>query len=156
MASKKYDPIIISGKVYWASVVEPNTNYEPVWQADISVEDEETRQKLESVGLNIKNKNDEKGDFYSARRKVTKKDGSMRNPPTVIDAKRNPWDGRLIGNGSYAKIKIQPYEYSYAGKAGVTADFMAMQVIDYIPYGDPSTDFQDEDGFTINSDLEAL
>jgi hypothetical protein len=33
---------------------------------------------------------------------------------------------------------------------------MAMQVIDYIPYGDPSTDFQDEDGFTINSDLEAL
>jgi len=156
MANQKYDPIIISGKVYWASVVEPNTTYEPAWQADITIDDDETRQKLESIGLNVKNKGDERGDFFSAKRKVMKKDGSNRNPPVVLDAKRNPWDNRLVGNGTTAKIKIQPYEYSYAGKAGVTADFIAMQVIDLVPYGNPSNDFQDEDGFTIDSELAAL
>jgi len=31
-----------------------------------------------------------------------------------------------------------------------------MQVIDLVPYGNPSNDFQDEDGFTIDSELAAL
>jgi hypothetical protein len=33
---------------------------------------------------------------------------------------------------------------------------MAMQVIDLVEYGDASIDFQDEDGFSIDSELEAL
>ena len=157
MANTKYDPILIKGKVFWASVVEPNTTFEPAcWQVDVCIEDEETREKLESIGLTIKNKGDDRGDFFSAKRKTTKKDGSDRDAPRIIDAKRNPWDNRLIGNGSVAKVKIQPFDYNYAGKSGVSSDLMAMQVIDLVEYGDPSTDFQDEDGFSIDSELEAL
>ena len=155
MANNKYDQILLSGKAYWASVVEPNTTYEPAWQVDITV-DEDTKQKLESIGLSVKNKEDDRGDFFSCKRKVVKKDGSKRDAPRVIDAKKMPWDSRLIGNGSTVKVKIQPYEYAYAGKAGVTADFMAMQVIDLVPYGDPSGDFQEEDGFSIDQELAAL
>lgn len=155
MANNKYDQILLSGKAYWASVVEPNTTYEPVWQVDVTV-DEETKQKLESIGLSVKNKGDDRGDFFSCRRKVVKRDGSKRDAPHVIDSKKMPWDNRLIGNGSAVKVKIQPYEYAYAGKAGVTADFMAMQVIDLVPYGDPSGDFQEEDGFSIDQELAAL
>jgi hypothetical protein len=155
MANNKYDQILLSGKAYWASVVEPNTTYEPAWQVDVTV-DEETKQKLESIGLSVKNKEDDRGDFFSCKRKVVKKDGSKRDAPRVIDAKKMPWDSRLIGNGSIVKVKIQPYEYAYAGKAGVTADFMAMQVIDLVPYGDPSGDFQEEDGFSIDQELAAL
>lgn len=155
MANNKYDQILLSGKAYWASVVEPNTTYEPVWQVDVTV-DEETKQKLESIGLSVKNKGDDRGDFFSCRRKVVKRDGTKRDAPSVIDAKKMPWDSRLIGNGSTVKVKIQPYEYAYAGKAGVTADFMAMQVIDLVPYGDPSGDFQEEDGFSIDQELAAL
>jgi len=155
MANNKYDQILLSGKAYWASVVEPNTTYEPVWQVDVTV-DEETKQKLESIGLSVKNKGDDRGDFFSCRRKVVKRDGSKRDAPRVIDAKKMPWDNRLIGNGSAVKVKIQPYEYAYAGKAGVSADFMAMQVIDLVPYGDPSGDFQEEDGFSIDQELAAL
>jgi len=155
MANQKYDAILLSGKAHWASVVEPNTTYEPAWQIDVAIDDE-TRQKLESIGLNVKNKGDDRGDFFSCKRKVVKKDGSKREAPRVIDAKRNPWDSRLIGNGSTVKVKIQPYEYEYAGKAGVTSDLMAVQVIDLVPYGDPSGDFQEEDGFTIDQELAAL
>lgn len=156
MANTKYDPIMLTGKVYWASVVEPNTTYEPAWQVDICIEDAETKAKLESIGLPIKNKGDDRGDFFSAKRKVKKKDGSDRDAPRVIDAKRNPWDNRLIGNGTVAKIKVQPYDWDYAGKSGVSSDFMGIQVIDLVTYGDPSNDFQDEDGFSIVSELEAL
>ena len=156
MANTKYDPIMLTGKVYWASVVEPNTTYEPAWQVDMCIEDAETKAKLESIGLPIKNKGDDRGDFFSAKRKVKKKDGSDRDAPRVIDAKRNPWDNRLIGNGTVAKIKVQPYDWDYAGKSGVSSDFMGMQVIDLVTYGDPSNDFQDEDGFSIVSELEAL
>ena len=156
MANTKYDPIMLTGKVYWASVVEPNTTYEPAWQVDICIEDAETKAKLESIGLPIKNKGDDRGDFFSAKRKVKKKDGSDRDAPRVIDAKRNPWDNRLIGNGTVAKIKVQPYDWDYAGKSGVSSDFIGMQVIDLVTYGDPSNDFQDEDGFSIVSELEAL
>ena len=155
MANNKYDQILLSGKAYWASVVEPNTTYEPAWQVDVTV-DEETKQKLESIGLSVKNKEDDRGDFFSCKRKVVKKDGSKRDAPRVIDAKKMPWDSSLISNGSTVKVKIQPYEYAYAGKAGVTADFMAMQVIDLVPYGDPSGDFQEEDGFSIDQELAAL
>lgn len=156
MANTKYDPIMLTGKVYWASVVEPNTTYEPAWQVDICIEDAETKAKLESIGLPIKNKEDDRGDFFSAKRKVKKKDGSDRDAPRVMDAKRNPWDNRLIGNGTVAKIKVQPYDWDYAGKSGVSSDFMGMQVIDLVTYGDPSNDFQDEDGFSIDRELEAL
>jgi hypothetical protein len=155
MANTKYDQVLLSGKAYWASVVEPNTTYEPAWQVDITV-DEETKHKLESIGLSVKNKGDDRGDFFSCKRRVAKRDGSKRDAPRVIDAKKMPWDSRLIGNGSTVKVKIQPYEYAYAGKAGVTADFMAMQVIDLVPYGDPSGDFQEEDGFSIDQELAAL
>ena len=155
MANNKYDQILLSGKAYWASVVEPNTTYEPAWQVDVTV-DEETKQKLESIGLSVKNKEDDRGDFFSCKRKVVKKDGSKRDAPRVIDAKKMPWDSRLIGNGSTVKVKIQPYEYAYAGKAGVSADFIAMQIIDLVPYGDPSGDFQEEDGFSIDQELAAL
>ena len=61
MANTKYDPIMLTGKVYWASVVEPNTTYEPAWQVDICIEDAETKAKLESIGLPIKNKGDDRG-----------------------------------------------------------------------------------------------
>ena len=43
MANTKYDPIMLTGKVYWASVVEPNTTYEPAWQVDMCIEDAETK-----------------------------------------------------------------------------------------------------------------
>ena len=156
MANTKYDAILIKGKVYWASVVEPNTTYEPAWQVDVCIEDDDTREKLASIGLTIKNKGDDRGDFFSAKRKTTKKDGSNRDAPRIIDAKRNPWDKRLIGNGSVAKVKIQPFDYNFAGKSGISSDLMAMQIISLVEYGDPSTDFQDEDGFNIDSELEAL
>ncbi len=34
------DTHIISGKAYWASVISPNTTYEPIWQVDVCLDDD--------------------------------------------------------------------------------------------------------------------
>jgi hypothetical protein len=132
----------VSGKAYWASLSAPNTTYEPVWCIDVTV-DEKTKVELESIGLNVQNKGDEKGDFIKIKRKVMKPDGTEREAPNVVDSKRNPWDKSLIGNGSDVNVKFKVYEYEYNKNHGVSADLIAVQVVKLVPYG---SDFDDVEG----------
>ena len=46
------DTYIISGKAYWASVIKPNTTYEPAWQVDVCL-DEDGKNLVESLGLAV-------------------------------------------------------------------------------------------------------
>jgi hypothetical protein len=138
----------VSGKAYWASVCAPNTTYEPTWCIDVTL-DEKTKAELESIGLNIQNKGDERGDFIKIKRKVMKRDGTEREAPTVVDSKRNPWDNSLIGNGSDVNVKFKVYEYEYNKKHGVSTDLIAVQVVNLIPYGE---DFEDvDDGYVVSN-----
>ena len=153
--SEVLTPRIISGKVFWASVIEPNTTFEPAWQVDISL-DENTKKLAETDGLTIKNKSDERGDFVTLKRKVMKRDGDKRQPPRVIDSQNNPWDDKLIGNGSICNIKYMPYEWSAAGRSGVSADLLAVQVVDLVEYGG-KTDFEAVDGgYVVGGDKEVV
>lgn len=138
----------VSGKAYWASVCAPNTTFEPSWCIDVTL-DEKTKVELESIGLNIHNKGDERGDFIKIKRKVMKRDGTEREAPTVVDSKRNPWDNSLIGNGSDVNVKFKVYEYEYNKKNGVSADLIAVQVVNLIPYGE---DFDNvDDGYVVSN-----
>ena len=138
----------VSGKAYWASVCAPNTTFEPSWCIDVTL-DEKTKVELESIGLNIHNKGDERGDFIKIKRKVMKRDGTEREAPTVVDSKRNPWDNSLIGNGSDVNVKFKVYEYEYNKKHGVSADLIAVQVVNLIPYGE---DFDNvDDGYVVSN-----
>ena len=56
------DTYIISGKAYWASVIKPNTTYEPAWQVDVCL-DEDGKNLVESLGLTVQNKGDENVKF---------------------------------------------------------------------------------------------
>ena len=138
----------VSGKAYWASVCAPNTTFEPAWCIDVTL-DEKTKVELESIGLNIQNKGDERGDFIKIKRKVMKRDGTEREAPTVVDSKRNPWDNSLIGNGSDVKVKFKVYEYEYNKKHGISTDLIAVQVVNLIPYGE---DFDNvDDGYVVSN-----
>ena len=56
---------VVSGTAYWASVIVPNTRYDPdgVWTIDVGNLDDLNKKKVQEEGLTIKNKGDEKGDF---------------------------------------------------------------------------------------------
>ena len=54
---------VLSGKSHWASITSPNKTFEPhKWMIDLSLEGEEL-EKAKKIGLSIKNKGDERGDF---------------------------------------------------------------------------------------------
>ena len=139
---------IISGKAHWASVLAPNTTYEPVYSINLELDDN-TKSTVEGLGLTVKNKGD--FDFVTIKRKLYKKNGDERPAPTVKDSANNSWNDQLIGNGSQVNVKFSTYDWTYAGKSGVGADLMAVQVVDLVPYGNTS-DFESiDDGYVVKS-----
>ncbi len=161
MATKPTDTTytVITGKAYWASLVTPNTKFEPVWQIDVSL-DAENRKKVEKDGLKVKNNGDDRGDFISIKRRTTKKDGSARNAPQVVDAHLNPWNDTLIGNGSTVRVKYAAYDYpipGQKGKMGRSADLVKVQILTLVPYaGKDDLDFTVEEGGYVVGQKEAV
>ena len=149
---KKSKYRIITGKVFWASLVEPNTTYEPAWQVNV-VLDPATKKIVEGDGLTILNKGDDQGDYITLKRKVLKGDGSKREAPEVVDSQTKPWNGQLIGNGSLCNIKYKPYDWSRNGKSGVSAELVSVQVLDLIPY---TKGFTPVDGYSIEDEKEVV
>jgi len=149
------DPIYLTGKCHYASLIEPNTKFDPVWTIQIEVNDE-NRPVIEGANLPITNKGDDRGDFVTIKRKVFRKDGSQRQAPIVKDSQNNPWDTKLIANGSLVNVKAIPYEWDYAGKSGVSADLAAVQVVDFIEYTASREDFDPVDGgYVTDSSIPA-
>lgn len=70
---------------------------------------------------------------------------------SVVDAKKTPMDGsQMVGNGSTIKVAVEPVPYVMQStkQVGVSLRLKAVQVINLIEYGAPSTDiFDEEDGF---------
>ena len=126
---------IISGTAYWAAVVSPNTTFDPhCWEINVCNLSDETRAMVEEDGLAIKNKGDERGDFVTVKRKLLRKDGGTNDAPKVVDADNSPMHNTLIGNGSLVNVKYRPYAWSYSNRNGVSADLMAVQVVDLVEY----------------------
>ena len=150
------DPIFITGKCYYASITEPNTKFEPVWQINIQVDDD-NRSVIEAAELPINNKGDDRGDFVTIKRKVLRKDGTQRQPPIIKDSQNNLWGGKLVANGSTVNVKAVPFKWEYAGKSGVSADLAAVQVVDFIEYKDGTEDFAPvEGGYVQEAASEAV
>lgn len=126
---------VLSGKSHWASIATPNTTYEHVWTIDLAVDGDQL-EKAKSLGLPIKNKGDDRGDFVTIKRKVHRKDGSMNDAPALKDGQKRDMGNTLIGNGSDVNVLFKTYEWEYAGKTGTGADLQAVQVVNLIPYGD--------------------
>ena len=144
---------MITGTAYFASVTEPNTNFEPVWSINVCDLDEESMKTVVEDGLILKPANDKHPtDYVVIKQKVNNPKGGRFNAPVVVDAAKEPWDGRKIGNGSKVRVLYNPRPWTYAGKEGVTADLKKVMVTDLIPYADASgTDEFDveEGGYTI-------
>ena len=150
------EPIYITGKCYWACVVEPNTKFEEhSWSIQVVVDDD-NRPLIEKAGIKINNKDDERGDFVTVKRKVLKRDGTSNRAPFVKDSQNNSWDDTLIGNGSVVRVRAIPYQWKFAGKTGVSADLSAVQVIDLVSYTPQAADFPVVEGGYVNENAESV
>jgi len=83
-----------------------------------------------------------------------RKDGSKwkGSAPIVMDSKRNPVTGILIGNGSTVKVAIDlvPYMMQATKQVGLSCRLVGLQVIELIEYAGKSM-FDEEDGFVAEA-----
>ena len=61
-----------------------------------------------------------------------REDGSKASGPQIIDAKRQPWDGSAIGNGSELIIKFSTYGWTRPEGVGLSLQPKAAQVVAYV------------------------
>jgi hypothetical protein len=126
---------VVSGKAYWASVLSPNTTFEPVYTVDLVVDDK-IADDFQARGFKVKDLtiNDESvGRAITIKRKVNGADGRTRPAPKLFDKDKVPMD-EVVGNGS--EVKVQYAEWETQNKYGdfKGLDFQAMQVIDLVSY----------------------
>lgn len=145
---------ILSGKAYWTSIVQPNTTFEPVWSVDVALTGDQL-DKAKALGLPIKNKGDERGDFVKIKRNVTRRDGTSNNQPIMVDSQKRVMTDTLVGNGSDVNVAFKTYDWEYGGKSGVGADLAKLQVVNLIPYANDDAFDVVPDGYQAAADTAA-
>jgi len=78
-----------------------------------------------------------------------REDGSKAKGPQIIDAKRSPWDGSAIGNGSELIIKFQISSWDRKQEGvGISLHPTAAQVVQFVPREeqDATDGFEEQEG----------
>ena len=122
--------MIVEGNAYWASLVAPNTTYEPMYTINVVV-DEATAKDFAERGHSIREM--EEGPAVVIKRKVNGPNGMVRKAPRLLDADKNDVDV-LVGNGSKVRVQYQEYDWTYNNKSGKGLDLQAVQIIELVPY----------------------
>ena len=146
--------MVIQGKAKWAKITgAPGWGYKKQykeWSFDLGIDDA-TKNRLLEAGMHkqyIKNKDDDRGDFITFKRRELKKDGTPGKPIEVVDRYGKEWDPKkLIGNGSILNVKIALNEIP--DQKGTKPGCIKVQVWDLVEYegGDgDSEDFPVADG----------
>ena len=138
--------MVIQGPVHYAKVLgAPAWGYKKQykeWSVDLCI-DAPTKARLLEAGMSksaIKNKDDDRGDFITFKRRELKKDGTAGKPIEVVNKKGQPWDQKaLIGNGSICNFKIALNEYEGETKPGL----IKMQVVEHVEYEGRAGDDED-------------
>jgi hypothetical protein len=143
----------IRGIANWASILVPNTRFDPVYCIDLTITEDQAKD-LKKQGL--KPKQNAEGEWIiKFKRKVFKKDGTYADKPALVDANLNPVT-TSVGNGSEVIVQYSVYEWSNNFGAGTGSDLSGVQIINLVEFkaGD-GAEFEKEDGFTSTSPAEA-
>ncbi len=133
--------VFASGKIYWAKIVGEKAlvaNYDGdarEWAYEFAPDDVSF---LKENGLmdRLKDKEDtknpDKGDYIILRKPEFTRDGDKNEPIRIYDENDEPWDNRLIGNGSDVDIKLSIVDYGKGKKKGIYTT--AIRVTGLVPY----------------------
>ena len=134
MAAQK-ETAIISGKAFWTKLNRKD-EYSDKYQMDIGDLSDKSKEVLTSHGVKLKNKNDDRGQFITARTQYL---------VPVIDSNKKVIDSdTLIGNGSSVRVKVDFNKtHPFVEKYGTSMYLKKVQVTELVEYG--KDDFDDDD-----------
>lgn len=143
----KTKTIVIRGTVDWCKLLgkaRPHTGEKrydkgPYWSIDVTP-DAASRSLLKELDLEKKyrepnTKNDKehrKESYISLKVLENRTDGGKNEAPGIVDARGAKWDGREIGNGTTADLKVRVVDYGKSVEKGIY--LQAMRVLDLVPY----------------------
>lgn len=154
-------PVLKNVPVKWASLTTPNTTFEPCWEVEVQLTQEQADAlQAEAKALHpkgIKIKDGENGmKTFRFRRKLHNSEGNPNTPPTLIGPDGKEGFNRLVGNGSICNVQyaLVAYNNPKFGK-GVTNDLKGIRVITHVPFGEQDGDglFDDEPSTPDNDDV---
>jgi hypothetical protein len=131
---------VVTGTAYWANVLTPNTNYEPVYTVNLVVPDDIAKDFKER-GFTIKEMNE--GPALVIKRKVNGAKGRINPAPDLVDRAKQPINVS-VGNGSTVRVLYKEWASEYKGTLFRGLDFCKMQVLDLVEYGGMDDDFEIE------------
>lgn len=81
----------------------------------------------------------------------TRQDGSQAPGPRIIDAKKQPWDGAAIGNGSEIMLSFTTYAWERPEGVGLSLQPKAAQVLHLVPREeqDATEGFEEQEGYSV-------
>ena len=135
----------------WASIIEPNTKFEPVYEIEALLDDKQAAE-LAAIGFKIKTQEDGTPSYrFKCRTHGSKKNGEKydKAKPRCVDASREPFE-ELIGNGSLVNIQYEVKKGTFAGTPYCRGELQAVQVLEHVPFG--GDDEFEEAGETIKID----
>ena len=137
MAAQK-ETAIISGKAFWTKLNRKD-EYSDKYQLDVGDLSEKSKEVLTSHGVKLKNKNDDRGEFITARTQYL---------VPVIDSDKKVIDSdTLIGNGSSVRVKVDFNKtHPFVEKYGTSMYLKKVQVTELVEYGS-------KDGFDDDDDM---
>jgi len=127
----------------WPKLVDKHSPFGTLqWDVQVVTNNDATKAQLESAG--VKMKSGDNGYCANIKRKAIKANGEANEPPKVVDTDKEemaPSKVKAMGNGSKGHIKLFSYDWEMAGKKGVSAMLVAMQITDYVSYDGAGEDF---------------
>ena len=127
----------------WPKLVDKHSPFGTLqWDVQVVTNNDATKAQLESAG--VKMKSGDNGYYANIKRKAVKANGEPQEPPKVVDTDKEemaPSKIKSMGNGSKGHIKLFSYDWEMAGKKGVSAMLVAMQITDYVSYDGAGEDF---------------
>lgn len=143
--------VFVRGKVYWPKIVGDGALHDNFdgdareWSYEL-VPDDTTFLKDHGLLDRLKDKEDaknpDKGRFLVLRKPELNKEGEKNDPIRIYDENNEPWDDRMIGNGSEVVAKLTIVNWGKGKKSSIWTT--AIRVENLVPY--ESDEFSAYDG----------
>lgn len=113
----------ISATLYWPFLDKRN-DMSDKYQVDLGNLSEKAVNALEMLGISVRNKGDDRGDYITVKSTY----------PIEPEFAGDPIDSGLIGNGSKASAAITPYDWQFKGKSGRSPSLKKLRITEVVVY----------------------
>jgi len=125
-------PIVVKGAVFWANLKEVN-ELSGKYQVDIGQLSDAAVDAIQEMGITVKNKQDELGNYITCKSK---------NPIKAYDTSGDEITEPL-GNGSQARVGLSFYDWTFKNKEGRSPSLVKLVITEIEEY--EAVEITDED-----------